>query len=324
MRIKKALITGISGQDGSFLAELLLSKGYEVHGIIRREALEDTNNRLNNIESVIEKIQLHVGAIENHLSVYKIIAEIMPQEFYHLASSSFVSYNFEDEVSLLENNFLATHALLASIKDLVPDCRVYFAGSSEMFGDARLSPQNEETSFNPRSVYGISKLAAFHLARNYREHHQLFVSAGILYNHESIRRGYKFVTRKISHTVAKIYLGLTDYIELGNINAQRDWGYAPDYVNAMYLMLQQETPKDFVIATGKLHTVKDFLQKAFEVVDLDFNKYLRINNAYVRPSEVIPLCGDASKAKTELGWSPTKEVEDIVKEMVLNDIKLLS
>ena len=148
--------------------------------------------------------------------------------------------------------------------------------------------------------------------------------AGILYNHESIRRGYKFVTRKISHTVAKIYLGLTDYIELGNINAQRDWGYAPDYVNAMYLMLQQETPKDFVIATGKLHTVKDFLQKAFEVVDLDFNKYLRINNAYVRPSEVIPLCGDASKAKTELGWSPTKEVEDIVKEMVLNDIKLLS
>ena len=322
--MKRALITGISGQDGSFLAELLLSKGYEVHGIIRREALEDSNNRLNNIESVIEKIQLHVGAIENHLSVYKMIAEIMPQEFYHLASSSFVSYNFEDEVSLLENNFLATHALLASIKDLVPDCRVYFAGSSEMFGDARLSPQNEETSFNPRSVYGISKLAAFHLARNYREHHQLFVSAGILYNHESIRRGYKFVTRKISHTVAKIYLGLTDYIELGNINAQRDWGYAPDYVNAMYLMLQQETPKDFVIATGKLHTVKDFLQKAFEVVDLDFNKYLRINNAYVRPSEVIPLCGDASKAKTELGWSPTKEVEAIVKEMVLNDIKLLS
>jgi len=322
--LKRALITGISGQDGSFLAELLLSKGYEVHGIIRREALEDSNNRLNNIESVIEKIQLHVGAIENHLSVYKMIAEIMPQEFYHLASSSFVSYNFEDEVSLLENNFLATHALLASIKDLVPDCRVYFAGSSEMFGDARLSPQNEETSFNPRSVYGISKLAAFHLARNYREHHQLFVSAGILYNHESIRRGYKFVTRKISHTVAKIYLGLTDYIELGNINAQRDWGYAPDYVNAMYLMLQQETPKDFVIATGKLHTVKDFLQKAFEVVDLDFNKYLRINNAYVRPSEVIPLCGDASKAKTELGWSPTKEVEAIVKEMVLNDIKLLS
>ncbi len=322
--MKRALITGISGQDGSFLAELLLSKGYEVHGIIRREALEDSNNRLKNIKSFIERIQLHVGAIENHLSVYKIIAEVMPQEFYHLASSSFVSYNFEDEVSLLENNFLATHALLSSIKELVPDCRVYFAGSSEMFGDARLCPQNEETSFNPRSVYGISKLAAFHLARNYREHHQLFVSAGILYNHESIRRGYKFVTRKITHTVAKIYLGLTDHIELGNINAQRDWGYAPDYVNAMYLMLQQETPKDFVIATGKLHTVKDFLQRAFEVVDLDFNKYLRINNAYVRPSEVIPLYGDASKAKTELGWSPTKKVEDIVKEMVLNDIKLLS
>jgi len=168
------------------------------------------------------------GAIENHLSVYKIIAQVLPDECYHIASSSFVSYNFEDEASVLENNFLATHALMASIKELAPSFRVYYAGSSEMFGDARSSPQNELTPFNPHSVYGISKLAAFHLARNYREHHQLFVAAGILYNHESTRRGYQFVTRKITHTVAKIHLGLADRIELGNIKAQRDWGYAPD------------------------------------------------------------------------------------------------
>jgi len=324
MRLKKALITGISGQDGSFLAELLLSKGYEVHGIVRREALEDSKIRLRNINSIIDKVYLHVGSIENHLSVYKVIAQVIPCQCYHLASSSFVSYNFEDEASVLENNFLATHALMASIKELAPSCRVYFAGSSEMFGDARSSPQNEQTPFNPRSVYGISKLAAFHLARNYREHHQLFVSAGILYNHESIRRGYQFVTRKITHTVAKIHLGLADCIELGNIKAQRDWGYAPDYVEAMYLMLQHEKPKDYVIATGVLHTVEDFHKKAFDVVGYDYGKYLKISEAYLRPGEVVPLCGDASKAKSDLGWNSTKSLSDIVEEMVLNDIDLLS
>lgn len=321
--MRRALITGIAGQDGSFLAELLLSEGYKVHGIVRREAIEDSKNRLRNIESIIGNIHLHVGAIENHLSVYKIIAEVLPDECYHLASSSFVSYNFEDEASLLENNFLATHALMASIKELAPSCRVYFAGSSEMFGNARLSPQNEKTPFNPRSVYGISKLAAFHLARNYREHHQLFVAAGILYNHESTRRGYQFVTRKITHTVAKIHLGLADRIELGNINAQRDWGYAPDYVKAMYLMLQHEKPEDYVIASGVLHRVEDFLQKAFDVVGLDYRNFLKINEAYLRPAESVPLCGDASKAKSDLGWQTTKKFNDIVEEMVLNDIKLL-
>ena len=323
MRLKKALITGIAGQDGSFLAELLLSKGYEVHGVVRRGALEDSKNRLENIKSIVDKLHLHVGAIENHLSVYKIIAQVLPDECYHLASSSFVSYNFEDEASLLENNFLATHALMASIKELAPSCRVYFAGSSEMFGDARVSPQNELTPFNPRSVYGISKLAAFHLARNYREHHQLFVSAGILYNHESTRRGYQFVTRKITHTIAKIHLGLADRIELGNIKAKRDWGYAPDYVKAMHLMLQHEKPDDYVIATGVLHTVEEFLQKAFDVVGLDYRTFLKINEAYLRPDEAIPLCGDTSKAKSELDWRPSKNLNDFIEEMVLNDIELL-
>jgi len=321
--MKRALITGINGQDGSYLAELLLSRGYQVHGIIRREALEDPQHRLMNIKGIINDIRLHVGAIDNHLSMYKIVSLVRPDECYHLASSSFVSYSFEDESSVVANNFTATHALLAGIKELVPDCRVYFAGSSEMFGDARATPQNESTPFNPRSVYGISKLAAFHLARNYREHHKLFVAAGILYNHESPRRGYQFVTRKISATVAKIHLGLADHLELGNIDAQRDWGYAPDYVAAMHAMLQQDTPEDLVIATGVLHSVKEFLVEAFAVVDLDYEPYLHINSEYFRPSEAVPLCGDSSKARLSLGWRPTKAFGQIVKEMVTADIERL-
>jgi len=319
--MKKVLITGISGQDGSYLSELLLDKGYEVHGIVRREAMEDPQHRLTNINHVLQDLKLHVGAIDNHLSIYKIIALVEPDECYHLASSSFVSYNFEDESSLVANNFTATHALLAGIKELAPDCRVYFAGSSEMFGDVKVSPQNELTPFNPRSVYGISKLAAFHLARNYREHHKLFVTAGILYNHESPRRGYQFVTRKISTTVAKIHLGLADRLELGNIDALRDWGYAPDYVLAMHTMLQQKTPGDFVIATGVLHSVKDLLIEAFSVVGLDYLDYTHINPDHFRPGEVVTLCGDASKARRELGWQPSKTFKQMVSEMVKADIE---
>lgn len=321
--MKKALITGIAGQDGSYLAELLLSKGYQVHGVVRREALEDPQHRLLNLRQVLDDVRLYAGAIDNHLSIYKIIAQVRPDECYHLASSSFVSYNFEDESSLVANNFTATHALLAGIKELVPECRVYYAGSSEMFGDARVSPQNEATPFNPRSVYGISKLAAFHLARNYRDHHRLFVAAGILYNHESPRRGYQFVTRKISSTVAKIHLGLADRLELGNIDALRDWGYAPDYVVAMHAMLQRSGPEDFVIATGALHSVRDFLSSAFEVVGLDYNAYTHINPSHFRPGEAVPLCGDATKARKELGWQPTRTFEEIVKEMVIADIDYL-
>jgi len=319
--MKPALITGITGQDGSYLAELLVSKGYKVHGIVRREALEDPRHRLSNIRHIIDDVTLHVGAIDNHLSIYKIISLVKPEECYHLASSSFVSYNFEDESSLVANNFTATHALLAVLKEIVPECRVYFAGSSEMFGDAQVSPQDELTPFNPRSVYGISKLAAYHLARNYRKHHNIFVSTGILYNHESPRRGYQFVTRKISSTVAKIHLGLTDRLELGNIDALRDWGYAPDYVGAMHAMLQREKPDDFVIATGELHSVKEFLTKAFSVVDLDYQSYTHTNPRHYRPGEVVPLCGDASKARRELNWVPTLSFDKIVEEMVLADIK---
>lgn len=319
--MKSALITGITGQDGSYLAELLLCKGYEVHGILRREALEDPRHRLANINHIINDVNLHVGAIDNPLSIYKIIFRVKPDECYHLASSSFVSYNFEDESSLLTNNFMATHALLSVLKEITPNCRVYFAGSSEMFGDANISPQNESTPFYPRSVYGISKLASYHLARNYREHNKIFISTGIMYNHESPRRGYQFVTRKISSTVAKIYLGLTDRLEIGNIDALRDWGYSPDYVVAMHAMLQQEKPDDFVIATGDLHSVKEFLAKAFSVVNLDYRSYTHINPHHFRPGELVPLCGDSSKARRKLNWAPTLTFDEIVEEMVLADIK---
>jgi GDPmannose 4,6-dehydratase len=321
--MKRALITGVNGQDGSYLAELLLAKGYEVHGVVRRDALEDPAHRLVNIRGLQQDLRLHVAALDSHFSIHKIVSAVRPDECYHLASSSFVSYSFEDEASIVSNNFVATHSLLSALKELAPACRVYFAGSSEMFGDAKTTPQNETAPFNPRSVYGISKLAAFHLARNYREHHKMFVSAGILYNHESPRRGYQFVTRKISSTAAKIKLGLAQALELGNIDAKRDWGYAPDYVRAMHSMLQRSTPGDYVVATGKTHTVRDFLRIAFSVVDLDYERYVKINQEYFRPSEAVPLCGDASLARRDLGWAPSKAFEEVVTEMVLADLKLL-
>jgi GDPmannose 4,6-dehydratase len=321
--MKRALITGINGQDGSYLAELLLARGYEVHGMVRRDALEDPVHRLVNLAGVQKDIRIHVGSLDNHLSIHKIVAAVRPDECYHLASSSFVSYSFEDESSIVANNFTATHALLSSFKELVPDCRLYFAGSSEMFGDAKVSPQNEATPFNPRSVYGISKLAAFHLARNYREHHRMFVSAGILYNHESQRRGHQFVTRKISSTVAKIKLGQAHGLSLGNLEARRDWGYAPDYVRAMHAMLQKDVPGDYVVATGVTHSVRDFLKAAFAVAGLDYERYVSVNPEYFRPSEAVALCGDATRARRELGWAPTRTFEQIVEEMVQSDLRLL-
>jgi len=321
--MKRVLITGVNGQDGSYLAEMLLERGHEVHGVVRRDALEDPGHRLVNIAHVRDAIQLHVASLDNQLSIYKAVAAARPDECYHLASSSFVSYSFEDESSIVANNFNATHSLLSSLKDLAPECRVYFAGSSEMFGDAKSSPQDESTPFNPRSVYGISKLAAFHLARNYREHHRMFVSAGILYNHESPRRGHQFVTRKISSTVARIKLGRAQSLALGNLEARRDWGYAPDYVRAMHAMLQKDVPGDYVVATGVTHSVRDFLRAAFAVVDLDYERYVSVNPEYFRPSETVSLCGDSSLARRELGWAPTKTFEQVVEEMVLSDLRLL-
>lgn len=323
MAQRKALISGINGQDGSYLAELLLDNGYEVHGIVRRDALEDSAHRLSNISHLLDRLKLHSGSVDNHLSVYKIVGNVVPDECYHLAASSFVSYSFDDEASVLSNNFNSTHYLLASVKELSPHCRFYFAGSSEMFGNAEAAPQNEQSRFNPRSIYGISKLAAYHLVRNYRLHHGVFACAGILYNHESPRRGYEFVTRKITSTAAKIHLGLAHSIELGNVDARRDWGYAPEYVDAMHRMLRHDVPDDYVIATGQLHSVREFLQAAFAVVGLDYQQYLRINPEYFRPDESVPLCGDAGKARQVLGWQPHMPLQDIAAEMVRHDLALL-
>ncbi len=321
--MKRALITGITGQDGSYLAELLLSKGYEVHGTIRRATLED-ENKLLNIKDIKEKIHLHIGSLDNSFNILKIIGEVKPDELYHLAASSFVSYSFDDEFSIVNFNFTSTHYILAAIKELVPSCKMYFAGSSEMFGNADESPQNEQTPFNPRSVYGISKLSSYYLIKNYRDRFGKFVCTGIMYNHESPRRGYEYVTRKISSSAARIKLGLQDKIHLGNIEGVRDWGYSPDYVEAMWLMLQQEKPDDYVIATGKLHSVKDVLDVAFRHLGLVYNDYVEIDKELYRESERYPLCGDSSKARNVLNWKPQKYFEDMIIEMVDNDLSILN
>ncbi len=321
--MKKALITGITGQDGSYLAELLLSKGYEVHGIIRRVALEDPEHRLWRIKHITDKIILHPASLESYASLFNVVEEVKPDECYHLAAQSFVSYSFEDEFSTINTNINGTLHILSAIRIKSPNTRFYFAASSEMFGKALESPQNESTPFYPRSPYGISKVAGFHFTRNYREAYNLFAVSGILFNHESPRRGYEFVTRKISAGVAAIKLGLANKLELGNLDAKRDWGYAGNYVEAMWRMLQQDKPDDYVIATGETHSVKEFTEKAFEYVGLDWKKYVITDKRYFRPAEVYELKGDYSKAKKKLGWQPEVKFEGLVKMMVDNDLERL-
>src|SRR5437764_3497835 len=266
--MKKALITGITGQDGSYLAELLLSKGYEVHGIVRRVALEDPEHRMWRLTGIVDRLHLHSASLESYPSIFKVVRNVDPDECYHLAAQSFVSYSFEDEFSTMNTNINGTHYMLSAVKEAAPKCRFYFAASSEMFGKVREVPQTELTPFHPRSAYGISKVAGFELTRNYREAYKLHASSGILYNHESPRRGFEFVTRKITSHVAKIKLGLAKELKLGNLDAYRDWGHAQEYVRAMWLMLQQDEPDDFVIATGKTHSVREFLEMAFGHVGL--------------------------------------------------------
>jgi GDPmannose 4,6-dehydratase len=321
--MKKALITGINGQDGSYLAELLLAKGYEVHGIIRQSSIEN-HQKLIFLKKIYNQLQLHICSLNNHLSIYKLIDEIKPDECYHLAAASFVSYSFEDEASVLATNLNPTHYFLSSIKELVPWCRFYFAGSSEIFGNTDIAPQKETTRFNPRSIYGISKLASHYVVKNYREYHGLYACTGFCYNHESPRRSHSFVSRKITSGAAKIHLNLEDKIQLGNIEAIRDWGYAPEYVEAMWMMLNNPCgPRDYIIATGIPHTVRDLLNIAFSLVGLDYTKYLEINNDFFRPGEQVPLLGDASNIHKDLGWCPKANFEKVIEEMVLNDISLL-
>ncbi|UCD55165.1 MAG: GDP-mannose 4,6-dehydratase [Candidatus Omnitrophota bacterium] len=318
---KKALITGITGQDGSYLAEFLLSKGYEVHGIIRRVALEDPEHRLWRIRHIQDKLILHAGCLENYVSIFNALEKIMPDECYHLAAQSFVSYSFEDESSTINTNVNGTHFVLSALKERAPKCKFYFAASSEMFGLVRQTPQNENTPFHPRSPYGISKVTGFHLTQNYREAYNLFACSGILFNHESPRRGFEFVTRKISNNVARIKLGLTKKLYLGNLDARRDWGYAGDYVRAIWLMLQQNEPDDYVIATGKSYSVREFAELAFKTVGLNWKDYVVADKKFYRPAEVNELKGDFSKAKKELNWNPSVNFENLVKMMVEADIE---
>ena len=321
--MKRALITGITGQDGSFLSELLLEKGYEVHGIIRRVALEDPQHHMWRLRHILDKIQLHAASMESFASLFRVVAEVKPDECYHLAAQSFVSYSFDDEFSTINTNINGTHFILSALKDMAPECRMYFAASSEMFGNTIETPQNESTPFIPRSPYGISKLAGYHLARNYREAYGLFACNGILFNHESERRGFEFVTRKISNGVAKIKMGLEKEIRLGNLDARRDWGYSPDYVRAMWMILQQDKPDDYVVATGQSHSVRDLVAQAFSVLGLNWQDYVEVDKQFFRPAEIFELRGDASKAKRKLGWKPTVSFEEMIKIMVEHDYNRL-
>jgi GDPmannose 4,6-dehydratase len=320
---KKALITGITGQDGSYLAEHLLGLGYEVHGLVRRVAFEDPERRFSRIKHIVNDVQLHPASLESFSSIFQILSRNTFDECYHLAAQSFVAESFDDGFSTFNTNINGTHYILAALRQLIPECRFYFAGSSEMFGKVRETPQNEETPFHPRSPYGISKVAGFELTRNYREAYRMFCCSGILFNHEGPRRGHEFVTRKISRGVARIKMGQTNEIRIGNLEARRDWGHAKDYVPAMYLMLQQEEPDDYVVATGETHSVREFCEAAFSHVGLDYNESVIEDPQFYRPAEVDLLIGNSTKAEKTLGWKPTYTFESLVREMVDCDLEAL-
>ena len=320
---KTALITGITGQDGSYLSELLLSKNYKVHGLVRRVALEDKTHRLWRLRNILPKINLHAATLESYASIVKLIQKLKPTEIYHLGAQSYIDYAFKDEFSTINTNINGTHFLLSAIKEFTPKTKFYFAASSEMFGKVREVPQTENTPFYPRSVYGVSKVAGFDLTRNYREAYNLFCCSGILFNHESPRRGFEFVTRKITHSVARIKFGLQKDLKLGNMDAKRDWGHAKDYVEAMWLMLNQRKPEDYVISTGKHYSVRDFTKLAFDLVDLDYKKYVKVDKKLYRPSEVESLLGDCKKAKKNLKWKPKYDFKKLVKDMMRADLEFV-
>mgnify|MGYP000331683903 CR=1 FL=1 len=320
--MKKAFITGITGQDGSYLAEFLLEKGYEVYGLVARHAIEDTESHFSRINHILNKIHINYGDVTDYQTIWRLLEKIKPDEIYHLAAQSQVKVSFEDDVGTLRINIQGTQNILSVVKEVCPESKFYFAGSSEMFGQAKESPQNENTLFNPVSPYGISKVTGFYLTKMYREAYGIFACSGILFNHESPRRGFDFVTRKITSTAAKIKLGIEKELRLGNIETKRDWGFAGDYVKAMWLMLQQEKPDDYVIGTGETHSVKEFVELAFEFLGLDWKKYVVIDKNLFRPLDVYELRADYSKAKKILGWEPKIRFKELVKMMVESDLEL--
>jgi len=318
---RRALITGITGQDGSYLAELLLAKGYEVHGLVRRVGVESPEQRLSRIHHLLPELQLHGASLESYASLCKLLQDVQPHECYHLAAQSYVSYSFDDEFSTMRPNVQGTHELLAALNQIAPSCKFYFAGSSEMFGKVHSSPQNETTPFHPRSTYAISKVTGFYLGQYYREAYDLFVCNGILFNHESPRRGLEFVTRKITTQAAKIKLGLSKELRLGNLDARRDWGHAREFVEAMWLMLQQSEPDDYVIATEENHSVREFCEVAFSHLDLDYQDWVKVDPALFRPADVEVLIGDCTKARQSLRWRHKVSWRDLVLEMVDSDME---
>ena len=317
--MKKALITGITGQDGSYLAELLLEKGYAVHGVVRRSSTENFER----IAHLQGRIELHQADLLDHRSLTDTLKASRPDEIYNLAAMSFVGLSWTQPVLTAEFSGVGVARLLETVREVAPEARFYQASSSEMFGKVREVPQNEFTPFHPRSPYGVAKVYGHFITVNYRESYGLHATSGILFNHESERRGLEFVTRKITWHAAAIKAGKADRLALGNLDAERDWGYAKDYVEAMWLMLQQDEPSDYVIATGKAHSVRDCVHIAFDHVGLDPSRYVMIDERFLRPAEVDHLIGDASKARERLGWAPRTTFEEMIRLMVEADARAL-
>jgi GDPmannose 4,6-dehydratase len=317
--LKKVLITGITGQDGSYLADLLLEKGYEVYGMVRRSSVE----KLDRIEHIRDRINFVQADLLDQLSIITIIKQVNPDEVYNLAAMSFVPTSWSQPVLTGEFTGIGVTRMLEAVRLVNKDIRFYQASSSEMFGKVKEIPQTENTPFHPRSPYGVAKVYGHYITVNYRESYDIFAASGILFNHESPRRGLEFVTKKVTNAVAKIKLGLQDYLYLGNMDSKRDWGFAKDYVEAMWLMLQQDKPDDFVIATGESHSVKEWVQASFECLGMDWEKYVKIDQRFIRPAEVDLLIGDSSKAQKILGWKPKVNFEQLVKIMVEYDYNQL-
>lgn len=314
---KTALISGVTGQDGSYLAEFLLAKGYHVYGLKRRSS----SHTKHNIDHLSDRLKLISGDLLDEGSLVRAIREARPDEIYNLAAQSFVGESWKQPVYTGEVTGLGPMRMLEAIRQVNPDIRFYQASSSEMFGAVPVVPQNEQTPFYPRSPYGVAKLTAHWITVNYRESYGIFAVSGILFNHESPRRGLEFVTRKITDGVARIKTGLAKELRLGNLDAKRDWGFAGDYVEVMWRMLQQKEPNDYVIGTGKTHSVRDFAQAAFAAADLDWKKYVKVDKEFKRPADVHHLCADATRARQELGWKPKHSFEDLVRMMVEEDLR---
>lgn len=316
---KRALITGVTGQDGSYLADFLLGKGYEVFGMVRRSSME----KFDRIEHIKDEITIKQADLLDQYSLIKIIEDIKPEEIYNLAAMSFVPTSWNQPVLTAQFTAIGVTRVLEAIRAINPKIKFYQASSSEMFGKVKSIPQNEKTHFHPRSPYGVAKVYGHWITVNYRESYDIFAASGILFNHESPRRGIEFVTRKITYNAVKIKLGLLKELPLGNLEAKRDWGYAGDFVRAMWLMLQHDTPEDFVISTGESHSVRELVEIAFSRLDLDYNEYVTLDKQFMRPAEVDLLIGDSSKAKEKLGWEPTVGFRQLIEMMVDSDIKLV-